>query len=49
MVDKSRSKKTSGTGLGLSIVKNIVEYHGGNLTLSSIEDKGTTIEVKLPK
>lgn len=49
MVDKSRSKKTSGTGLGLSIVKNIVEYHGGNLTLSSIEDKGTTIELKFPK
>lgn len=49
MIDKSRSKKISGTGLGLSIVKHIIEYHGGNLTFSSIESKGTAIEVKFPK
>jgi two-component system phosphate regulon sensor histidine kinase PhoR len=48
-VDKSRSKKVNGTGLGLSIVKHTVEYHHGNLSLSSIEGEGTTIEAKLPK
>lgn len=48
-VDKSRSKKVNGTGLGLSIVKHTVEYHGGKISLSSIEGKGTSIEVKLPK
>ncbi|SHF00571.1 two-component system, OmpR family, phosphate regulon sensor histidine kinase PhoR [Tissierella praeacuta DSM 18095] len=48
-VDKSRSKKVNGTGLGLSIVKHTVEHHGGKVSLSSIEGKGTTIEVKLPK
>ena len=48
MVDKSRSKKISGTGLGLSIVKHIVEYHGGNITLTSEVDKGTDIEIRLP-
>lgn len=48
-VDKSRSKKVNGTGLGLSIVKHTIEYHGGKISLSSIEGKGTTIEVKLPK
>ena len=48
-VDKSRSKKINGTGLGLSIVKHTVEYHRGQLTVSSIENEGTTIEVKLPK
>ena len=48
-VDKSRSKKVNGTGLGLSIVKHIVEYHGGKLSLSSIEGEGTTIEIRLLK
>lgn len=48
-VDKSRSKKVNGTGLGLSIVKHTVEYHGGKISLSSIEGEGTSIEVKLPK
>ncbi|MDR7857332.1 ATP-binding protein [Tissierella sp.] len=48
-VDKSRSKKVNGTGLGLSIVKHTVEYHYGDLSLSSIEGEGTSIEVRLPK
>lgn len=48
-VDKSRSKKVGGTGLGLSIVKHTVEYHGGKISLSSVEGEGTTIEVYLPK
>ena len=48
-VDKSRSKKVNGTGLGLSIVRHTVEYHDGQLSLSSIEGKGTTIEIRLPK
>jgi two-component system phosphate regulon sensor histidine kinase PhoR len=30
-------------------VKHTVEYHHGNLSLSSIEGEGTTIEVRLPK
>lgn len=48
-VDKSRSRKVNGTGLGLSLVKHTVEHHGGKISLSSIEGKGTNIEVKLPK
>lgn len=48
-VDKSRSKKVGGTGLGLSIVKHTVEYHGGKISLSSVEGEGTTIEIYLPK
>lgn len=47
-VDKSRSKKIGGTGLGLSLVKHTVEYHNGNLSISSVEGEGTAIEVKLP-
>jgi two-component system phosphate regulon sensor histidine kinase PhoR len=48
-VDKSRSKKITGTGIGLSIVKHIVEYHKGKITLKSEVNKGTEIEISLPK
>lgn len=48
-VDKSRSKETGGTGLGLAIVKHTVEYLGGELSLKSKENEGTTVTVKLPK
>lgn len=37
-----------GTGLGLPIVHAIVESHGGEVTVSSQEDVGTTVTVLLP-
>lgn len=47
-VDKVRTRKMGGSGLGLSIVKEIVEKHGGEVTIESIKDEGTLIMVKLP-
>ncbi len=44
-VDKSRSKAAGGTGLGLSIVKHAANYHGAELKLDSVENKGTTVTV----
>lgn len=38
----------SGTGLGLVISKEIVEAHGGYITVESEPDKGTTATVHLP-
>ena len=35
-------------GLGLHISKQIIEQHGGSLTLSSKENEGTTFEIVLP-
>ena len=38
-----------GTGLGLSIAQQIVEeHHGGELRLTSVEGKGTTVVIDLP-
>ena len=37
-----------GTGLGLTIVKQIVEDHGGELRLTSVEGEGTTVVMDLP-
>ncbi len=48
-VDSGRSKKVGGTGLGLSIVKHIVGSYGGEITLTSRENIGTTITIKLPR
>jgi two-component system, OmpR family, sensor histidine kinase ArlS len=48
-VDKARSRKTGGSGLGLSIAKQIVERHEGIIALKSVEGKGSTFTVILPK
>lgn len=37
-----------GTGLGLSYCREIVESHGGKLTVKSKKDEGTTFFVELP-
>lgn len=47
-VDKHRSRETGGTGLGLSIVKNLVEAHGGEVSLRSVPGAGSTFRVLLP-
>ncbi|WP_455722001.1 ATP-binding protein [Agathobacter sp.] len=39
--------KIQGTGLGLSIVKNIVDMMGGNISIGSIPEEGTSVAVTL--
>ena len=40
--------KSNGTGLGLSIVYQIILEHGGQITVDSVEGKGTAFKILLP-
>jgi PAS domain S-box-containing protein len=48
-VDKDRSRATGGSGLGLAICRQIVEMHGGSISVESEVDVGSVFEVRLPK
>jgi signal transduction histidine kinase len=48
-VDKDRSRATGGSGLGLAISRQIVEMHGGDLSVESAVGEGSTFRVRLPK
>jgi signal transduction histidine kinase len=48
-VDKDRSRATGGSGLGLAISRQIVELHGGSISVESEVDVGSVFEVRLPK
>ncbi len=47
-VDSSRSQSSGGTGLGLAIVQSIALLHGGSVSISSEEGKGTRVSLHLP-
>ncbi len=38
----------SGSGLGLSIVKELIDQHGGSVSIESTKGKGTSIAIRLP-
>lgn len=40
--------KDHGSGLGLNISKATIEEHGGKITIKSIENKGTEVNIYLP-
>ena len=43
------STRPAGTGLGLAVVKTVTEAHGGALALDSTPERGTSIELDLPR
>jgi two-component system sensor histidine kinase SenX3 len=47
-VDKARSRASGGTGLGLAIVRHVAINHGGEVSVSSEEGKGSTFKLRLP-
>lgn len=42
------TKGHGGTGLGLAVAKKVIEEHGGDITVTSVEKEGTLIRVILP-
>jgi PAS domain S-box-containing protein len=47
-VDSSLTRQHEGTGLGLSLVKQLVDMHGGSVTVTSTVGKGSCFSVTLP-
>lgn len=47
-IDKKYSRENGSSGLGLAIVKNIIEEHKGIIDISSIENVGTKVVIKIP-
>lgn len=43
------STKPFGVGLGMPLVQRIVEQHGGRIALESEPDRGTRVEIRLPR
>lgn len=45
----AKSVEMEGTGLGLAIAKDVLEQHGGQITVKSVLGEGSTFYVTLPK
>ena len=41
--------KAKGTGLGLAVCRQIVDFHGGEISMSSVPGKGSAVTVRLPR
>ena len=47
-LDQSRDRKTGGYGLGLAIVKQIVQWHGGHVSIGTSQYNGAKITIDIP-
>ncbi|MGA8086023.1 MAG: ATP-binding protein [Terracidiphilus sp.] len=47
-IEGARRRSHEGSGIGLALVHELVEMHGGSITVESKPDQGTTFRVHLP-
>ena len=47
-VDDSHTRQHEGSGIGLALTKELVELHGGSITVNSVPGVGSVFTVRLP-
>ena len=47
-IDASKSRRYGGTGLGLAVTQRLIELHGGEISVTSEEKKGSTFSFNIP-
>jgi len=47
-VDTKRSRQVGGFGLGLPIALQLIEAHGGQISVTSAVGQGSTFQIELP-
>jgi two-component system sensor histidine kinase SenX3 len=47
--DFKSTKRNSGVGLGLGVARHVATSHGGEITVSSQEGKGSTFRMRIPR
>ncbi|MGE5526190.1 MAG: ATP-binding protein [Rhodospirillaceae bacterium] len=47
--DGSLARTSGGLGIGLTIVKDLVDMHGGRISVHSVVNEGSVFEVRLPE
>lgn len=48
-LEGSRNRETGGAGLGLSIARDVIQSHGGSVTLAAAQPCGLIVTVRLPR
>jgi two-component system sensor histidine kinase BaeS len=43
-----KGRSSNGSGLGLAIVRDVVEAHGGSVSVESAAGEGTTVHITMP-
>src|SRR5260363_219088 len=47
-VESQDSRSHEGTGIGLALVKELITLHGGDITVTSVVNQGTTFKCLFP-